>query len=386
MFNFVCEVEFQGSDCAAGSRSSRPIAMAKGEARYLELIGFNNGGADRNLLTLTMAVGEKDSFTTSDVLGLSAEFFREIRTDAPAISVVVNGLTAACGAVGGSCNFEYSADLSPRVTSIIPLHSYPGITDITITGIGFKESRTLNSVTIGPTACEVTSANTTYITCFLPRQTAVAGTFTPVINVYNLGNAVIPSGLQHTVEMTIDSVYPTNGSVLGGATLTITGAGFANFGLYNQIKLLVHNKSDVKSTRLHNFFEDDWSWGRGSMNTSTGFDYVEVLCIPKTMRNFACRATPMDSGYDCVHQVAWAYDSAEIRDSAYYFDWSTPTYIECELESFQYGLVDGTVAAVNISLVNQTTMLDSVALAASIAATRLDQNCEALAHCKMFDS
>ncbi len=39
----------------------------------------------------------------------------------------------------------------------------------------------------------------------------------------------------------VRNVFPVNGSVYGGTTLTLTGTGFAKFGLFNQIKLLFTN-------------------------------------------------------------------------------------------------------------------------------------------------
>ena len=54
--------------------------------RYLELIGVNNADDATSLLSVTIDDGT-DRWTTSDVNGLSAEFFRTIRSDAPAIEV-----------------------------------------------------------------------------------------------------------------------------------------------------------------------------------------------------------------------------------------------------------------------------------------------------------
>jgi len=91
--SYVCEIE------GLNAHSSAPIAMKEGEARYFEFVGVNNAGPALSLLTLTILKEDADeAFITSEVLGLSGEFLREIRTDGPAIEVATNGFRAACGA------------------------------------------------------------------------------------------------------------------------------------------------------------------------------------------------------------------------------------------------------------------------------------------------
>ena len=121
---------------------------------------MNDKGAALALLTLTIdAGGVQDSeaaFTTSDAIGLGAEYFREIRTDAPAIEVATNGLRAACGAdttvnengdevEGSGCDFTYSEDYTPTVDAIEPAVAHVD-TMITITGTGFARESQLNTV------------------------------------------------------------------------------------------------------------------------------------------------------------------------------------------------------------------------------------------------
>ena len=97
------------------------------QVRYFEFLGFNNEDETLNILSLDIQTSEQvnhnptqyrferfssnspcvhlllvwhtrqPKFRTSEVLGLSAEYFREIRTDAPTIALAVNDLYAACG-------------------------------------------------------------------------------------------------------------------------------------------------------------------------------------------------------------------------------------------------------------------------------------------------
>jgi hypothetical protein len=359
--------------------------------RYLEFNGFNNAGAGKALLTLTMQVGDETAFTTSDVLGLSAEFTREIRTDARATVVKVNGITAECGKLGGDCHYAYSALYTPVVASIVPKTSISGVTLITITGSGFSKHTHLNTVDFGGSPCDVSLSNSTFLICTVPRSLGTAGTFHPVITVFNRGCAHIPSNLTHTIALIIDKVTPLNGSMYGGMTLTITGSGFGRFGLFNQITLNVHNASSkqggiVRPIALQD--EDDWQFGRGKLvigNTSARFE--NILCIPKTLKNRACRYTALDSGSDCTITVGSPYaGSAALRDVTTWYDFSTPEYIECVVEALAVPLRYGMLASVEVTVVDTSVLTDVDALAADVVMATKNFNCVELGHCMMLDS
>jgi hypothetical protein len=72
-----------------------------------------------------------------------------------------------------------------------------------------------------------------------------AGTFKPAVKVFNKGFAMNPRALEHKILMIIDSISPLSGSLYGGVTLTLTGSGFAKFGLHNEIKLQLRNDTKV---------------------------------------------------------------------------------------------------------------------------------------------
>ena len=136
---FLCEIDA----CGSNARSSESISLHEGEIRYFEVIGFSNEGASEILVTLDMATSKGQSWSTSEALGLSAEFFNEISEDESftPVHVSVNALHAACqgGTASKSCGYHYSKTLTPFVTSITPREAKVG-TQLTITGAGFSTS------------------------------------------------------------------------------------------------------------------------------------------------------------------------------------------------------------------------------------------------------
>ena len=90
---------------------------------------------------------------------------------------------------------------------------------------------------------------------------------------------------RQTVESA--AVVPNAGSIAGGTEITIHHDAFASFGPFNRI--LVGG----------------------------------IPCIPKTMRNHACKPYPTDPGYDCRQLLADDTDDVATRDNAQWIDFST---------------------------------------------------------------
>ncbi len=390
---FICEAE----RACDGARSAPPINMSAGEVRFLEFIGYNNGGPAKSLLTLSVDGTQQPSFRTSQVLALSAEFFRKIRNDRPAVKLEVNQIAAACGEMdeesGEACFFKFAASHTPAVAGVVPAESVPGATVLTITGDGFAKQAQLNDVSFGGAACDVVRCNVTFIECVVALDEGTAGTYAPVVSVYNKGLARVETGVKHRILMTIDAVTPTRGSLYGGMTLTLTGSGFARFGPHNQVKLLLGNasSSDAEPRGSHNIYDDDWLWDRGNVggrNNMTSVSSAEILCVPRTMKNRPCRYTTEDSGIPCGPESGgeWIVSTKEdivVRERAEWFDFSTTTSIECLVESLASPLpLANSIALINVSVVNETVLTDKEGLDASIAAAKRNFDCTELTHCK----
>ena len=146
----------------------------------------------------------------------------------------------------------------------------------------------------------VARCTSTFIHCVVALHEGTAGTFAPVVSVYNKGLARVETGVKHRILMTIDSVEPTKGSVYGGMTLTMTGSGFGRFGLYNEVKLLLEDDSSADAMpRADSIYDDNWSWRRGDVGGLNGTEPLRssyIFCVPRTMKNRACRYTTEDSG------------------------------------------------------------------------------------------
>jgi hypothetical protein len=288
--------------------------------------------------------------------------------------------------------FSYSLAHTPTVTGVEPAVAFVDTT-LTITGVGFAPKKSLNRVTIGGAACDVSMANETALYCTVSSSVGTAGTFTPEVTVYNKGLALVNEGVTHTILMQIHSISPKNGSVLGGTTVTITGTGFARFGLFNEIKLkLIEPNTTANLLGPADRYDDDWLWGRGYMEGSNGTKLppvTEVLCVPRTLRNRECAYTEDDSGYECTETILSAWEDIRVRGYARWFDYSSTTYIECVVEHLKQPVrIEGhgnAIADLNISIVNETTMLAEERLIADIEAAADNYDCETLSHCVKKD-
>ena len=77
----------------------------------------------------------------------------------------VNGVQAVCDVIS-NCTFEFSSDIAPIVSSVIPTNvSSPAV--VTIYGSKFGNNTSLLTVTIGTQNCIVESADDETITCTL---------------------------------------------------------------------------------------------------------------------------------------------------------------------------------------------------------------------------
>lgn len=266
----------------------------------------------------------------SNTLDGPLQFFRVASTTAPALPVNVEvgdasgaRLAAACVAEapgsdvdgGHGCAFEFDPDLTPTIEAVVGAPHGRAGTPIVLKGSGLGNIASMVSVGIGGTKCTVAWVNETSVECALDEAKATAGTFPVVVSVEGKGLARYAVGgwaVNYTINLEIDSVLPINGSRCGGDEITISGSGFARLGPMQQVRI------------------------------------DGVPCVPKTLKNVACRFSELDSGVPCASTVSddkgypmvtspYVSDYPSKQDAlvAYYTEWldfSTPTRIVCVLE------------------------------------------------------
>ena len=146
------------------------------------------------------------------------DFFR-LQVSEPTVSVSVNGFMANCAA--DDCSFTHDASLTPALDSVASSGD-----ELTITGSGFTTDIADFVVSVGSLGCEVTAATESSITCTL--ESGSAGVYDVSVVVKSLGLSTQPAAgqLTHEVTMAIFSNSPSEGSMGGGTTVTVTGTGF----------------------------------------------------------------------------------------------------------------------------------------------------------------
>ncbi|CAD5116834.1 DgyrCDS5681 [Dimorphilus gyrociliatus] len=120
-------------------------------------------------------------------------------------------------------NYEYTDLATPIVSSINPTTGTGGDA-LTITGSDFNTDAATNAVTVGGLACPITGTPTaTEIICTV--DASLGGGSHPVkVDVDGKGLATSSASFVITFEIT--GIVPADGSLAGGQTLTINGAGF----------------------------------------------------------------------------------------------------------------------------------------------------------------
>ncbi|XP_035686784.1 fibrocystin-L-like [Branchiostoma floridae] len=148
------------------------------------------------------------------------------RTRDVTVSQVVNGyrIDSVCDLGGnGGCQYAYRDSQTPRVSTIDPPTSGSATDSFTITGTLFGTTVDDVTVTFGETTpCVVTSVTDDVISC--SAGNIPVGDQPISVHVAGRGNAASTAFV--TSQAVIDSMSPTEGSLAGGTTLTITGNGF----------------------------------------------------------------------------------------------------------------------------------------------------------------
>lgn len=339
--NAVCE-----SRAARGMAG--PYLLAKGEARYFELLHVHNesnaGDGVGPILGLEIEISNSTNSWKTRVSGtqsLSMEFFREI-SSSPTLSVGVGSTTNTqlVSACAGTCHFEYSKDATPTIISVSPVEGRGGDI-VTIFGTNFPFTAGDVSVGVGGATCDVKATNGSMIECTLSAKEAQAGNYPVRVRVDGLGNAVSATGtgsvVNFTIGLIIDDFSPRNGSVLGGGILRVWGSGFSRFGPQNKITI------------------------------------GDIDCVPRTLKNRACRVSEFDSGQKCAWTVSsWygypmvenAYASSNSRAHAEWFDYSNTTYIECIIQDLPDAepVPNGSTWPITVALLSEADLVDEDAI------------------------
>ncbi|XP_076824499.1 fibrocystin-L-like isoform X2 [Clavelina lepadiformis] len=149
----------------------------------------------------------------------------------PQVQVFINDIPSLCSGHFNSdstysCDFEWTSEATPEVTSVSPSSVSAGDT-ITIEGSGF--TGTISSaavVLVGGVLCAVTAIDDTNIQCRLGNSPS--GEQPIALNIVGKGSPLIASGSSIAININgrIDAISPNIGSRAGCTRVTITGSGF----------------------------------------------------------------------------------------------------------------------------------------------------------------
>lgn len=149
---------------------------------------------------------------------IPSDFLRNIETTSQ-LTVNIAGLRAVCR---GDCSFSYKTPPEyPLITGITE-----NANSISFAGTAFDASSEMITVEVGYAFGTIMSISDTAFESTLP--VGVAGTWNPIIRSKDKGFVVNQSSTQIILPLEIDSIAPTEGSIMGGTEIVIRGKGFLN--------------------------------------------------------------------------------------------------------------------------------------------------------------
>ena len=140
------------------------------------------------------------------------------------VEVVINSISSACSSQ--NCSFNYSAEATPLVESLVPSSGQQG-TNITLYGFGFQGNGGEDEgvrVWLGEVECVVISVNETEIMC--TAQAHSAGSVGVSVHVPGRGYAAVNDSVCFSYRLSLDGAQPARGSTEGGTRVTISGHGY----------------------------------------------------------------------------------------------------------------------------------------------------------------
>jgi hypothetical protein len=88
-----------------------------------------------------------------------------------------------------------------------------------------------------------------------------------------------------------------------------------------------------------------WGEGFARLGPQNKVTVAGIGCTPRTLKNFHCRVSQFDSGYECAatsskgYEMVWhAHASSRDRANAEWLDYSSTTYIECVLDDLKVSI------------------------------------------------
>lgn len=120
--------------------------------------------------------------------------------------------------------FEYSTDLTPSITSVAPdVLTVAGGVIVRIQGTSFDStSGSSPKVTIGNKTCSIVNASATELFCVAPANPPGKHHLHVLVD----GKGIAQSSDLLDYVLSVNNVYPMQGSVLGGTVVTLEGVGF----------------------------------------------------------------------------------------------------------------------------------------------------------------
>ncbi len=187
--------------------------------------GPSNGGTIVTISGVNLTGATAVKFGTTAATSFTVDSATMITATAPAGTGTVDvAVTTPLGTSASHASDQYTYATPPTVTKLSP-KSGPaaGGTSVTITGTGFAGA---TKVSFGATSAVHFTVNSPFSITAISPSAATAGTVD--VTVSNGGGASATSSKDKFKYLpSVEAVTPNSGSTLGGASVTVTGTGFA---------------------------------------------------------------------------------------------------------------------------------------------------------------
>uniref|UniRef100_A0A4W4EJY7 Polycystic kidney and hepatic disease 1 (autosomal recessive)-like 1 n=1 Tax=Electrophorus electricus TaxID=8005 RepID=A0A4W4EJY7_ELEEL len=253
---------------------------------------------------------------------------QQLRCRAPAGPAGAKALTLLKGEtqVVASDSFTYDTNLTAIITGVSPQRTTVlGHDILNITGKNFEAWASGSAVLIGETECAVQLWASDVITCQLPALPPAV--YSVSVRVGNRGYPQISADVHTTIEyvLQVTGLYPQQGSLYGGTTVTIAGSGFSPVLADNSVTL-GDTRCEVTNAWDHQleYYGQGYAWSPAVVMASLGDTVVwswEALPFVFGLgyRVFSV-ATPSSTEFDGV-----TFNSGNTRTATGFFSYRFTT-------------------------------------------------------------